>query len=66
MYQTKAFRDDTHGEVVSFTFAGEETAVRVVTTLVRESAWFDLTPLPDDEWRVTVKRDLAHVVENLF
>lgn len=33
----------------------EETIRRVTAGLITASAWFEVTPLPDDEWEVAVK-----------
>ena len=35
--------------------SGEAEAQRLAMLLIRESRWFEVTPLPDDEWLVVTK-----------
>lgn len=37
---------------------GEDRAAALVLRLINLSQWFTLEPLPDDEWHLTVKREL--------
>lgn len=53
--------DNMH--LMRFTFTGEDRAVEVVTALVRNSAGFELMPLPNDEWDVDVKIESERFVE---
>jgi hypothetical protein len=49
------------GPTKRITVEGEENAAMVSLFLItRRSAAFELTPLPDDQWRFTVK-DEGHV-----
>ena len=34
---------------------GSDRLLIAVTELIKASAWFEVTPLPDDYWDVTVK-----------
>ena len=52
--------------LVRFTFAGEDKAVEIATSLVRNSKWFELMPLPDDEWDVDVKIENERFVERVL
>ena len=64
---TKAhLRDSVHGRIVRFIFKGEDRAIKVTKKLIRESAWFNVTPLPEDEWVVEVRRDRSRVVEQFL
>lgn len=45
-----------------FTYTGEAAVKGVVAHLVSLSAWFRVTPLPDNEWAVEVKSDVAHLM----
>ncbi len=52
--------------VVRFIFTGEDKAADIATALVRQSAWFELTPLPDDEWCIDVKIENERFVERAW
>lgn len=34
----------------------------VCDKMIRRSMWFEVMPLPDDEWQVTVKNENAHFI----
>jgi len=58
--------DILHGKIVRFTFKGEDAAANITAALVRRSAWFEVTPLPNDKWSVEVKAENEHVLESLI
>ena len=67
MKYSKAHLEDTaHGHIVRFIFKCEDQAIEVAKTLIRYSAWFDITPLPEDEWVVEVRKDKSRFVEHLL
>ena len=45
----------------------EDAARTLIAALVSASAWFEVTPLPDDEWRIRTKAEahLTHLAETL-
>ena len=43
-------------------FRSEDAALAAVTHLVRNSAWFELTPLPCGRWQLKVKADVQHLL----
>ena len=45
---------------------GEVRAKTLVVFLVSQSAWFTLTPLPDDEWEFTVKPEHADAFDAFY
>lgn len=45
---------------------GESLLRKYVDELIGRSAWFDIMPLPDDEYYVTVKSDNADIFEKDF
>ena len=42
---------------------GEAWAGQVACGLIFHAQWFQVTPLPDDEWEFTVKEENAHFLE---
>ena len=47
-----------HGwQRIRYIVTGEALAAHLAMSLVRMSAWFELTPLPDDEWQFVIKPD---------
>lgn len=46
-----------------FTNAG---AIMMVHRLMNTSQWFEVTPLPDDEWQITVKIENKHFVIQIW
>ena len=56
---------NAHGDAVAVTtIKGERPAFVVAVALVSESCWFEVDPLPNDEWEFTVKRDRAGSLMN--
>ena len=45
-------------------FEGSDFARGLATVLIRRSAWFQLEPLPDDMWEVTVKAEQEQLVKD--
>ena len=39
---------------------GETRAVALALKLIKLSQWYALEPLPDDQWRLTVKEELPY------
>lgn len=39
---------------------------RVAAALVSKSQWFEITPLPDDIWRITVKEENGKLLSSLL
>ena len=50
----------------SRTVYGEQSALRVVAKLVSLSTWFELEPLPDDAFQVTVKSEELSLLSGLI
>lgn len=48
---------------VDRTLDGEGFTARVCMALVVRSVWFAVTPLPDDEWVITVKQDSERILD---
>lgn len=55
----------SHTKIEQFFVTGNEIE-SVATFLLRASAWFAITPLPDDEWCVDVKPDIAPHLERFI
>lgn len=43
----------------------EEATRRVVSRLITCSQWFEVLPLPDDEWKITVKKENLTTLDRL-
>ncbi len=54
----------------SIIFQGMEYTTKVTATLIAFSMWFEVTPMPKDEWEITVKHEdcsrLCRVYEQLM
>lgn len=48
----------TYGRIANRLDAGD-----LATLLIGASAWFAVTPLPDDEYRIEVKADCKRLIE---
>lgn len=46
---------------VSLIVRTEAEMQAVVLHITKLSCWFEVTPMPDDEYVITVKEDVAHV-----
>jgi hypothetical protein len=52
-------------ETVTVILTGENNVRQACTKLITASAWFEITPFPDDQWRVRVKPEAAcHIIRN--
>lgn len=49
-------------KTVSKVISGESAATAAVLHIMRSSQWQEITPLPDDQWRVTVKAENQHIL----
>ena len=45
---------------------GASKAAEICLWLVKLSAWFELTPLPDDYWEFKVKRDVGEIMRRFI
>lgn len=50
----------------TFKTTSEEQAQQIAPQLIALSIWFEVEPMPCDEFEFTVKDDAAHVVAPLF
>jgi len=55
-------RLNTHSRIVD---AGENEMTSIAACLINASQWFMVTPLPGDEYEVTVKVDYANQLDVL-
>lgn len=55
----------SHTKVEQFFVNGNEID-SIATFLIGASAWFAITPLPDDQWCVDVKPDIAPRLEKFI
>jgi hypothetical protein len=53
-------------KTVDFMFEGVDEVKQVVTYLLDQSRWFRVVPLPDDEYRVEVKEEIAKEVKDFL
>lgn len=53
-------------QVNRFSIVGEAKIKKIASFLIKQSAWFCITPLPDDEWNVDVKPDQAPHLERFI
>lgn len=53
-------------ETCEIEFVGQELAEQLALALVRGSIWFEMTPLPDDYWEVSVRADIVQHVHLLL
>lgn len=52
--------------VWSRTVIGTSRASCMLGLLVHRSCWFAFTPLPDDEYQITVKTDVSHILDHIY
>ena len=60
-----SMRDLVQISLVTYIVQQEEMAVLLVK-LFDQSMWFQVMPLPFDEWEVTVKKEAVHVLVSCF
>lgn len=49
----------------SLVLLGMEHTKQVVLRLIARSQWFELEPLPDDEWEIKVKEENRELLHSL-
>lgn len=49
-----------------FTCCGEQEAIKACRICVSLSIWFEVTPLPDDKFEITVKTESAHLMTTIW
>lgn len=52
-------------KTVTRTLEGEESITDAITKVVHASMWFEVTPLPDDFWDLTVKDENESLIRTL-